>query len=181
MNFNEYFDKAMSYEEYVSQLGEHCALHNLHYNKFSITPGEEARLKAAGPVKILVLTEPWCGDSLAVFPVVRKMAELNGTWEVRILLRDQNLELMDQFLTRGGRAVPIFFFIDGDGALIFKFGPRPKASQQIFEDHRQQIQDGKIEKMEVIKKIRNFYARDRGQAIITELLELLGTHKRTQS
>lgn len=176
MDMKEYYKKAMSYEEYVAQLGEHCALHQLHYNKFSVSPDEEARIKAVQPVKILVLTEPWCGDSLAVFPVVRKMTELNGAWETRVLLRDQNLDLMDQFLTRGGRAVPLFFFIGEDDRLIFKFGPRPKASQQIFEDHRQLIQEGKIEKMEVIKKIRNFYAKDRGKAIAAELLGLLETH-----
>lgn len=176
MNFKEYYNKGMSYEEYVSHLGEHCALHQLHYNKFSISPKEEGRIKAIKPVRILVLTEPWCGDSLAVFPVVKKIAELNGTWEMRVLLRDQNLDLMDRFLTRGGRAVPLFFFLSSSDELLFKFGPRPSASQQIFEDHRQEIADGKIEKMDVIKKIRSFYARDKGKSIAAELLELFGEH-----
>jgi hypothetical protein len=176
MNLKTFFDKGLTYDQYISELGEHEALHQLHYKKVKITEEVENRLRSIKPVNILVLTEPWCGDSLAVFPVVRKMAEVHGSWTIRVLLRDQNLELMDQFLTRGGRAVPIFFFLSDDYTLIFKWGPRPVASQQIFEEHRKQIQEGKIEKIEVIKKIRNFYAKDRGKAIIDELLSVCKEH-----
>ena len=172
MDLKSYFEKALTYEEYVALLGENLALHQQHYKKFEI-PGEEAKeIKRIKPLKILVLTEPWCGDSLAIFPVVRKMSETNGTWTVKVLLRDQNTELMDHFLTRGGRAVPIFLFLsdDEDYSLVFQWGPRPAVTQEIFEKHRQQIEDGKIKKVEVIKKIRYFYAKDRGKAILTELL-----------
>jgi thiol-disulfide isomerase/thioredoxin len=177
LNLKSYFEKGLTDEEYISFLGENRALHQLHYKKFEI-PGEEAKeIKRMKPLKILVLTEPWCGDSLAIFPVIRKIAEFNGTWTIKVVLRDQNLELMDQFLTRGGRAVPIFLFLsngeDDDYSLIFRWGPRPKAVQEIFETHRQHIKNGKIKKMEVIQKIRNFYARDRGKAILTELLSIL--------
>jgi hypothetical protein len=174
MDLKSYFEKGLTYGEYVSLLRENITLHQQHYKKFEIPEKEAKEIKQIKPLKILVLTEPWCGDSLAIFPVVRKIAEFNGTWTIKVLLRDQNLELMDQFLTHGGRAVPIFLFLsDGDDdycSLVFHWGPRPRAAQEIFEKHRQQIKNGKIEKVEVIKKIRNFYAKDRGKAILTELL-----------
>jgi hypothetical protein len=172
MDLASYFEKALTYEEYVSLLGENLALHQQHYKKFEISWEEAKEIKRIKPLKILVLTEPWCGDSLAIFPVVRKIAEVNGTWMIKVLLRDQNTELMDQFLTHGGRAVPIFLFLSDEKrySLLFHWGPRPAVTQEIFEKHRQQIKDGKIKKVEVLKKIRNFYAKDRGKAILSELL-----------
>ena len=170
MNLKNYFEKAMSYEEYVDKLGDNLALHQLHYKKCRISEEDEKKIKKIKPMNLLVLTEPWCGDSLAIFPVVRRIMEANDSWSMRILLRDENLDLMDQFLTMGGRSIPIFLFLAEDYSLLFKWGPRPKATRQIFEEHRQQIREGKIEKMEVIKKIRSFYAKDRGKAILSELL-----------
>ena len=176
MNFDLYFKKALTYEEYISQLGENQNLHNHHYERVKITGDHQETLKRITPMNILVLTEPWCGDSLAIFPVVRKMAETNGHWQIKVLRRDENTEFMDHFLTRGGRAIPIFLFLSKDFKLILRWGPRPYAAQQIFEAHRQKIQDGEIEKSAVIKKIRTFYSRDRGQEIMKELLTTMQEH-----
>ena len=172
MDLKAYFEKALTYDQYVELLEDNRELHRLHYKKFKASPGEEQVIKKIKPLKIIVLTEPWCGDSLAIFPVVRKIAEINGHWEMRILRRDENLELMDQFLTRNARAVPIFLFLDEDYKLISRFGPRPQAAQAIFEMHREEFKAGKIEKSEVIKKIRNFYAKDKGKAILNDLLSI---------
>ncbi len=176
MNFDLYFKKALTYEKYVYQLGENQNLHNRHYERFKITADRQKAIKKITPLNILVLTEPWCGDSLAIFPVVRKLAETNGCWLIKVLRRDENTEFMDHFLTRGGRAIPIFLFLSEDFKLIFRWGPRPYEAQQIFETYRQQIQDGEIEKSTVIKKIRMFYSRDRGQEIMKELLSTMKEH-----
>jgi len=170
MDLKAYFEKALTYDQYVELLEDNRELHELHYKKFKASPGEEQVIQGIKPLKIIVLTEPWCGDSLAIFPVVRRIAEINGQWEMRILRRDENLELMDQFLTRNARAVPIFLFLDENYSLIARFGPRPQAAQAIFEMHREEFKSGKIEKAEVIKKIRNFYAKDKGKAILNDLL-----------
>ncbi|MGD2087109.1 MAG: thioredoxin family protein [Candidatus Aminicenantes bacterium] len=172
MDLTAYFDKALTYDDYVKLLADNRDLHQLHYKKFIVSPEEEQVIKRIKPLKIILLTEPWCGDSLAIFPVVRRMAEINSHWQLRVLRRDENPELMDQFLTRNARAVPIFLFLDENNSLIFRFGPRPQAAQTIFETYREEFKAGKIEKTEVIKKIRNFYAKDRGKAILNELLAI---------
>ena len=169
MDFKAYFDKGLTYDEYVGLLEDNLPLHQLHYKKFKISPDQEETIKKMKPLKIIVLTEPWCGDSLAIFPVVRRITEI-GNWQIKILRRDENTELMEQFLTRNARAVPIFLFLNQEDSLIFRFGPRPKAARDIFEQHRQDFKAGKIDKKEVIKKIRNFYAKDRGNAILNDLL-----------
>jgi len=172
MDLKHDYERALSYDQYVDLLEENQELHLQHYKKFSITEEMAEQLKNLQPVKILVLTEPWCGDSLALFPVVYKTAEFCN-WPLKVLTRDDNLELMEHFLTNNSRAVPIFLFMNQEYRFQFRFGPRPKAAQDIFETHRQDINDGKIEKIEVIKKIRNFYAKDRGKAIFQQLMETI--------
>jgi len=97
----------------------------------------------------------------------------NSNPEIRVALRDKNPELIDQFLTNGGRAIPIILVLDEAGNLILKFGPRPQKSQAIFEEYRQDIADGVIERKEVSRKIRTFYSKDRGKAISEEFITRL--------
>ena len=54
----------------------------------------------------LVLTEAWCGDAAQNLPILAKMAEANPNVELRLVLRDENLDLMDAYLTNGGRSIP---------------------------------------------------------------------------
>ncbi len=171
MDLTPYINKALDAEQYIALLAENLELHHLHYKKFQMSPADEDQLKKVKPLKILVLTEPWCGDSVAIFPVIRKMAEVNQ-WPLKILRRDENLDLMDQFLTGMGRAVPIFLFLAPDNTLIFKFGPRPEAAQAIFEQYREEFKAGRMEKSEIIKKIRTFYAKNKGTAIFNQLMSL---------
>ena len=168
MNFLKDFNNALSAEDYIELLGDQKQLHQLHYKKAELTNS----LPEFESLKILVITEPWCGDSLAIFPVLLKMFEGRSS-EIKVALRDGNPELIDQFLTNGGRAIPIILVLNDSGYLIMKFGPRPKKSQDIFELHRKDIAEGKIEKKEVIQKIRNFYSRDRGNAISIEFINQL--------
>jgi thioredoxin-like negative regulator of GroEL len=176
VNFNTVYSKAMSYNHYVENLGEYASLHHLHYRKFSIEADLISQIRDFKPIKILVITEPWCGDSLALLPIVRKIAEANSQWELRVLRRDDNPEIMENFLTDGTKSIPIFIFLDEQGEIVFKWGPRPKSAYQIFENHREQIKQGYIEKQEVIKKIRTFYAKDRGRSSFRELFEICKHH-----
>ena len=55
--------------------------------------------------KWLVFSETWCGDAAHNLPFISKWAEHAGV-DLRIILRDENTELMDEFLTNGGRSIP---------------------------------------------------------------------------
>ena len=172
LNLSNEFNTAISYKEYIDLLGQYLSLHQLHYNKFVVDENTARIVFGFRSLKILVITEPWCCDSLALLPIIRKLAEINGRWEIKVHLRDSNPDLMNKFLTNGARAIPIFLFLDHQGDVLFKWGPRPKASIEIFEKHREMIKNGQIEKKEVIKKIRAFYAKDRGKTTLVELMML---------
>ena len=100
-----------------------------------------------------------------MLPVLGKLNELAGSWSIKVALRDENPELMEKFLTNGTRAIPIFLFLDEKSNLLFTWGPRIKTAQEIFESYREAINSGEIGKPEVMKKVRAFYAKNRGQSI----------------
>jgi hypothetical protein len=75
-----------------------------------------------GPKKILALAEAWCGDVYRELPTVARIAEATGA-DLRIFLRDQNPDIMDEFLSNNGksRAIPVFAFYTADLQQITHF------------------------------------------------------------
>lgn len=165
MNLIDYFNKGMTFEEYKELLDDQKAVFELHYKKAQT----DNRLSKIPQLKIVVLTKPPCGDSTAIIPVIQKLFE-DQQAEIRFLERDEHPDLMDQFLTNGTRSIPIVIVSNEVGEYMFHFGPRPKEAQEIYEQYRPDIEAGKIEKPEVTKKIRTFYSKNRGKAILDEFL-----------
>ena len=166
LNLLSEYKRALSYAAYIDVLEKNLSLHQLHYKKFVVDSAAMIKISKFKSVKILVITEPWCSDSLALLPVVKKIAECNNRWDLKALLRDKNAELMDNYLTNGAKAIPVFLFLNENGELLFRWGPRPRPAVEIFSSHQSLINTGKIEKQEVIKKIRIFYAKDRGKTTL---------------
>ena len=93
------------------------------------------------PQTWMVLTEPWCGDSAFLLPVIAEAATLSDAISLRILLRDDHLDIMDQYLTGGSRSIPKLVALDEAGTELFTWGPRPNGAQQRFEELREQYDD----------------------------------------
>lgn len=74
--------------------------------------------------RLLYLTEDWCIDSAYSFPVVDSIQELRGDISLDIYIRDENLELMDRYLTNGGRSVPKLVVQNRDGEDLCTWGPK---------------------------------------------------------
>lgn len=65
-------------------------------------------------VKALVLGEDWCPDVWRGLPVMAKISEQTGM-ELRIFLRDQNKDIMSEFLKDGEfESIPTIVLYDGD-------------------------------------------------------------------
>lgn len=120
----------------------------------------------------LVLTESWCGDAAHVIPVINKVAELNPNINLRLVLRDENDALMQQFLTNGGKSIPKLIMIDNaSGEVLGTFGPRPVVAMHLVRDFL--AEHGMI--TEEFKEIlQGWYNKDKGQHTITDLLNLMG-------
>ncbi len=128
------------------------------------------RLQAlAEPQWWVVLTEPWCGDSAQCLPYIAKFAEVNPQIHLKILLRDQNLDLMDRYLTSGKRGIPKLIAYDERGRELFTWGPRPKEAAALFDRNRK----AGLSKAAIMEKLHLWYARDRGQAMEREFAQIL--------
>ncbi|WP_174614117.1 thioredoxin family protein [Virgibacillus ihumii] len=140
MNLNDWFDKGMNPDAYIEAM-EQNKENLLHiYDNFT-PPEDDAFIQELQNknLRAIVLTEDWCGDAMLNIPVLLRLAE-QAHVPVRMLLRDQNLELMDQYLTNGkSRSIPIFIFIDEDGKEAAKWGPRADKVQEYVDESRQKL------------------------------------------
>ncbi|GAB3047526.1 thioredoxin family protein [Virgibacillus ainsalahensis] len=134
MQLNQWYEKAMSPDTYIESMDEHKE-NLLHvYDNFTLPKDDDffKDIKERN-LRAIVLTEDWCGDAMMNIPVLLRLSEAADI-DVRMLLRDENLELMDQYLTNGkSRSIPIFIFIDQDGNEVAKWGPRAKEVQEFVD------------------------------------------------
>jgi hypothetical protein len=115
----------------------HLNLQRMHRVEKTLELLPEAKEALSGisrPQIWLVLTEGWCGDAAHTLPVMQALADLNPQIRLGILLRDENIELMDRYLTNGtSRSIPKLIAVDKTtGAELFTWGPRPTALQEAF-------------------------------------------------
>lgn len=136
-----------------------------------ITPElKEKLLDIKAPVTWLVLTEGWCGDAAQNLPFIHKMSEINPNIELKFILRDENPELMDQFLTNGGRSIPKLIALDEDLHVLGSWGPRPEPMQREFLENRiTQERTGR----EFTEYMHLWYAKDKGLTLQNEFLAIL--------
>jgi hypothetical protein len=123
-----------------------------------------------GQTTWIVITEVWCGDAAHILPVLNKIASLNSGINLRIILRDDNLNFMDQFLTNGSRAIPKLIAINQDFEVTGLFGPRPKSAAKLVSDFKAKYG---VVNAELKKELQLWYNKDKGQSISEELIELL--------
>lgn len=131
--------------------------------------------KIEAPQSWMIITETWCGDSAQSIPILAKAASLNDKINLRIVLRDENLNIMDSYLTNGSRSIPKLVAFDENDNELFQWGPRPQQAQNLMLKMKN---DG-VPKDEMNKQLHLWYAKDRGKEIEKELIELLKNIKNT--
>ncbi len=183
LSYQTYKEKIAS----VIDLGENDSMSDDERDKFNFTKLNQTRVnridktyspspeitdavsKITVPQTWLILTAVWCGDSAQNVPLVVKMAEKNPLITVKLIERDENLEIMDQFLTDGKRSIPKLIALEENGEILFSWGSRPKAAQALV---RNAIDSG-IEKKVWEEQLHLWYARNRGKDLEQEIINLL--------
>ena len=143
MDLNGWFQKGLTAEEYINSMTRNKEEMLSIYEGFAVRDEDKNKLEPLREkqYRVIAISEDWCGDALLNNAILLKIAEAGGM-EVRFILRDQNLELIDQYLTNGtSRAIPIYIFIDQEGNEAGVWGPRAPQLQALVEKERGALPD----------------------------------------
>ena len=153
-------------EEQTEERVYYTALNQKRYKRLDKTieiPEEKAQFFINYPksVCLLVITESWCGDAAQIVPVVHKIAELNPKITMKLVFRDENEELMNLFLTNGGK-----------DKVLAHWGSRPSVATKMVEEEK--AKNGKLSP-EFKEELQRWYNQDKGATIVDDFKKILET------
>jgi hypothetical protein len=170
LDFRRLWEGALSYEAFVASCkAEHCGLWQGVYKLARVPDWARTAVPDGVRRNLLVIVEDWCGDASNTVPIVAKLVDAVPGLELRVLLRDQNPEVMDRYLTSGSRSIPIVIALDETFQELGHWGPRHTELQAWVMANR-----GTMPKTELYPQVRKWYARDRGETTLREVLEAAG-------
>ncbi|MGI9054918.1 MAG: thioredoxin family protein [Pyrinomonadaceae bacterium] len=118
----------------------------------------------------LIITEGWCGDAAQNVPLIEKIAAENDGIETRYVLRDENAELMDGYLTNNARSIPKLICLDAETLEeIGTWGPRPQTAMEYFY----QLRETGMAKPQMMENLQRWYLQDKEKSIQAEFSLLL--------
>ena len=137
----ERFNQGLTYDAYKNQMTRNRERLEENEKKFSPTPADLAAFKnLSQPLNVVAIAEDWCGDVIANLPILGRLAQETGKLNVRVFLRDQNLDLIDQYLKQGKyRSIPVFVFFDQSFNEIGHFTERPDSVTELRAQKREEI------------------------------------------
>lgn len=189
----EYLERSMTFADYISLVDRLLAegkttgpiqneakvdftkLNRYRINRLekTIVLGDAIKAAAQGLTRKmtwLIITEGWCGDAAQNVPAIEKIAAASDNITTRYILRDENLELMDRYLTDGARSIPKLIAIDDEsGDVLGTWGSRPLAAQLAFEDMKARG----IDKDTILEQMQRWYNSDRSVAVQKEFEDLI--------
>jgi hypothetical protein len=165
----ERYEGAARFAEFLEQAVKHAQLWRDTYRLVRLPEGAlERAASVGGRWHLAVLVEDWCGDAVNTVPMIARLAELTPGFDLRVLERDKNLDLMDAYLTNGSRSIPIVIAYDAEFRALGSWGPRPSELQEwVMTIGRT------LDKDERYRHIRTWYARDRGRSTMDEVLRVI--------
>lgn len=121
----------------------------------------------------VIITEAWCGDAAQNIPFIANLAATASNVNLKIVLRDENHPLMNQYLTNGGMSIPKLILFDSEsGNELGTWGPRPAEVQKLVINYKKHSADT-IPYSEFSEQVHLWYAKNRNQDLSAELLSLL--------
>jgi hypothetical protein len=118
----------------------------------------------------IVITEGWCGDAAQILPIIKLMAETSENIDLKIVLRDENETLMNQFLTNGSKSIPKLLLLDENVNLINHWGPRPEAAKNLILEYK--AQHGIVDEPAKIA-LQKWYLDDKGISTQKEIVGIV--------
>jgi hypothetical protein len=143
-NVAEYFDKGISPQQFIDGMNKNQEDFKSWYEQFNWENEDQKKffhsISFRDDLRCLIISAEWCGDVVRNVPVVFKALE-QTLMPVEVMIMEQFPELMDQFLTGGGKAIPIVIIADTGGFVLAQWGPRPKHVQEVMTKFKQENPD----------------------------------------
>jgi hypothetical protein len=98
------------------------------------------------------------------------MADLNDQIDLKLVLRDENLELMDLFLTNGGSAIPKLIILDTENNVINTWGPRPTVATNMVAAYK--TEHGSLD-ADFKQDLQVWYNKNKGKSTQDDLVNLI--------
>lgn len=168
-DFRELWELALPYERFVAESEQHRGLWEGIYRLVQVPEWAVQAVPPGTRRRLLVIAEDWCGDASSTIPIVARFADAVPGMELRLLRRDEHPALMDRYLTNGARAIPIVIALDENFRELGHWGPRPAVLQSWVTANRPLVP-----KAELYPQVRRWYARDRGETTLREVLAAAG-------
>ena len=164
------FESGFSFTDYLKTVRKNEELWHAVYKRVRLPEGSvDAAVAIPGTWHLLALSEDWCGDAINILPVLARLTEALDRVDLRVLSRDENPDIMDAHLTNGrSRSIPVVILLDEDYRERGWWGPRPTGLQKWVMEEGMKMDPGPR-----YARVRRFYARDKGKAILAEFLDLL--------
>lgn len=165
----ERFDSGFLWEDYMQSTSKNLERFNENYQSLALDPVDTEFLTSiTTPLKVLILAEDWCGDVVQSLPAIIRMLEHSSSIEYRIFPRDENLDIMDRYLTDGSKAIPYLAFMDVYLNEVARWGPRPDHCQAIMRENKD-----KIPMEEIYRQIRSWYRNHGNGPLVDEIRGIL--------
>ncbi len=130
----ERFARATTFDQYVAQMKVNKEKMLQHTDEVEISDDDLAWWRERGKLNVYVLTYDGCGDALYNIPVMARIAKLCPNVDLRVVQRDENLDVMDRYLNQGVyRSVPTFIFLDESFQEIGNLKERPPSLTEAIE------------------------------------------------
>ncbi|NMO98235.1 thioredoxin family protein [Paenibacillus lemnae] len=183
VNLSHKFGTGITPKQFIDSMEKNKDTFQSNYDAFEWSSEQDreffASLERKDDLRVLILAADWCGDVVRNVPVVFRALETAGI-QTEVLVMEQHLDVMDQFLTFGGRSIPVVIFTNADGDVLDKWGPRPAHVQKHMAEFKQNYPDREAPEyqdklMEVRKDIHKAYGEqhESAAAIIAELRHLI--------
>ncbi len=137
----ERFEQGLTYREFRGQMTRNQERFDETERTVSLADDDVAFFAGLpAPLKVAVIAEDWCGDVIANLPVLQRLAAASGKLELRIFLRDQNPDIMDQYLNAGQfRSIPVFIFMDEQFNELGHWIERPASMTKLVQEERARL------------------------------------------
>ncbi|MEP6989537.1 MAG: thioredoxin family protein [bacterium] len=169
VSLRDRFDAGDDFATVLASAQKNADLWSAVWRRAVVPPEFVARVEALGGTwHLLALSADWCGDAVNTLPVIAKLAALASNIDLRVLDRDEHLDLMDMYLTGSSRSIPAVLALDAEFVERGWWGPRPSDLQAWTLGEGQAL-----DKEERYKHVRTWYARDRAVTTLEEIVSML--------